>query len=134
MIYCWVLLVWILSFTAFQRWFLYGLKVIITLCRAETICGKVHFTIRIIKPFSFPNNLSLGLPCLNPAFPLFQRWFLCGLKVIMPKMSSPLEHTKNMLPSDKYQTRLVSWQLLSSWHQLIHVPDIHPLGSFYYVI
>ena len=39
-----------------------------TFCRAKTICGKVQFTVRIIKSLFCSNNLLSGLACLNLTF------------------------------------------------------------------
>ena len=58
--YHWVQLVQIPPTPAFQRWFLYELKVIDTFCRTETICGQVNFTMKVIKIFFFPGNLLSG--------------------------------------------------------------------------
>ena len=89
-------LIQIVFFPALQQWFLYGSKVIITLCRAETICRKLHFTIMWSKLFLCLNNLSLGLACLNPTFSSFFKVVLIWLKVhyyILQNWNNMCKHT-----------------------------------------
>ena len=116
----WDWLVWIPLFPAFPRWFWYGLKSIITFCRSETICAEMHSTIKVMKTFSFPKNLSSGLACSNPTFPAFQRWVLYGFKVIITFCGAETICEKVHYTIKIIKTFVLPNDLLVN-HQLIHV-------------